>query len=320
MKSAILFPSAILLMLTLTGAGAAQAPQSLQARKVEQPVSARALPLAEAHAPAKTVRHKKSNARRTPLSRIALVNSAATLGPDNSAFVKAMQVVPYEDGTIYQLYAAPERITDIILQPGEALGSVASGDTSRWIIGDTSSGAGDERRVHVLVKPSAAGLATNLLITTDRRSYHISLKSSAKISISSLSWIYPKDALIALTSDQASRASISGTGLGIELDRLNFNYAISGDKPRWRPVRTFDDGRKTFIEFPPDIGTDEAPPLFLINGKEAQLVNYRMQGRFYIVDRLFDTAELRLGTDQAIRVGIRRLGRRTHLSKSQVNM
>ncbi len=70
----------------------------------------------------------------------------------------------------------------------------------------------------------------------------------------------------------------------------------SGDKPVWRPLRAFDDGRQTFIEFPPSLAQGEAPPLFLVGAdKKAELVNYRISGRFYIVDRLFDTAELRLG-------------------------
>ena len=55
-------------------------------------------------------------------------------------------------------------------------------------------------------------------------------------------------------------------------------------------------GRQTFIEFPADLATGEAPPLFLVDAKGTeQLVNYRVKGRFYVVDRLFDAAELRLG-------------------------
>ena len=58
----------------------------------------------------------------------------------------------------------------------------------------------------------------------------------------------------------------------------------------------FDDGRQTFIAFAPAIATSEAPPLFVLDAKgSAMLVNYRMAGRYYIVDRLFDVAELRLG-------------------------
>ena len=86
---------------------------------------------------------------------------------------------------------------------------------------------------------------------------------------------------------------------------MYFGYQISGDGPSWRPLRAFDDGRQTFIEFPVTIGVDEAPPLFLIGTDgAAELVNYRMRGRFYVVDRIFDVAELRLGTrkQQVVRI------------------
>ena len=63
-------------------------------------------------------------------------------------------------------------------------------------------------------------------------------------------------------------------------------------------MRAFDDGAKTYIEFPPNLGTAEAPPLFVIGGSgQAQLVNYRVKGRYYEIDRLIEAAELRLGED-----------------------
>ena len=75
---------------------------------------------------------------------------------------------------------------------------MAAGDTARWVIGDTASGAGAVRRTHILVKPSAAGLSTNLVIATDRRVYHLQLVSNASSAMASISWTYPEDALLAL--------------------------------------------------------------------------------------------------------------------------
>ena len=111
-----------------------------------------------------------------------------------------------------------------------------------------------------------------------------------------VSWIYPQDELIALKRAGDERRAAEPVSVGIAADQLHFDYAITGDRPAWRPLRAFDDGRQTYIEFPETLATGEAPPLFLVDTKgEAQLVNYRLQGRFYVVDRLFDTAELRLG-------------------------
>jgi type IV secretion system protein VirB9 len=89
------------------------------------------------------------------------------------------------------------------------------------------------------------------------------------------------------------------------VDSLHFRYAISGDSPPWKPTRVFDDGHKVYIAFPRRIDQGESPPLFVVGADgEAALVNYRMRGSYYIVDRLFAAAELRLGTDpqQVVRI------------------
>ena len=93
------------------------------------------------------------------------------------------------------------------------------------------------------------------------------------------------------------------TGLAIE--NLRFGSRIDGDNPPWRPLRAFDDGRQVFIEFPPTLQQGEAPPLFVRGeGGRAELVNYRLRGRYYVVDRLFTVAELRLGEkrQQVVRI------------------
>lgn len=251
--------------------------------------------------------------RRLPLSpaelRVRAANRAATLEPATSGYINAVQVYPFSEGAVYHVLTAPGQVTDIALQPGEALGAVAAGDTVRWVIGDTTSGTGESRRTHVLVKPFAPGLATNIIITTDRRTYHLSLTSAGRSAMVAISWTYPQDQLIALkaAADRARAAQPVATGLSV--DQLHFDYVISGDRPAWRPVRAFDDGRQTYIEFPADLGTGEAPPLFLVDAKgTAQLVNYRVQGRYYVVDRLFEVAELRLGLKRQDIVRISRGG------------
>ena len=234
---------------------------------------------------------------RQPTSAVAAANRAATLEPSLTAFLNAVALMPYAEGAIYQVYTMPERVTDIALESGEVLGAVASGDTARWVIGDTASGAGAGKRVHILVKPYAAGLSTNLVITTDRRIYHVALTSVRSAGMSALAWTYPQDALLAIKRSEEVAAAAAPVAVGLDVDQLHFNYAISGDTPRWRPLRAFDDGRQTYIEFPASLAVGEAPPLFLVGAKgEAQLVNYRLRGRYYVVDRLFDVAELRLGT------------------------
>ncbi|MCJ2186658.1 P-type conjugative transfer protein TrbG [Novosphingobium beihaiensis] len=228
---------------------------------------------------------------------ITAANRAATVGPATGAFNNAVAVYPFAQGAIYHVITAPERVTDIALQPGETLIAVASGDTARWVIGDTASGTGPGKRTHILVKPFTSGLATNLVITTDRHSYHISLTSAARVAMAALSWTYPEDELLAVKRAEAAATAAAPVAAGISVEDLHFNYAISGDRPTWRPLRAFDDGSQTFIEFPASLVADDAPPLFLVDEKgETQLVNYRVKAHFYVVDRIFNAAELRLGT------------------------
>ena len=102
---------------------------------------------------------------------------AARVQPTRAGYLNAVQVYPFSEGALYQVYAAPGQITDIALEPGEQLvgsGPVAAGDTVRWIVGDTESGTGATKRVHILVKPTRPDLVTNLVINTDRRTYHLS--------------------------------------------------------------------------------------------------------------------------------------------------
>lgn len=237
------------------------------------------------------------------------VNRAALREPAAAGYVNAVQVYPYSDGALYRLFAAPERLTDIALQPGETLVSVAAGDTVRWTVGDTTSGSGAEKRTHILVKPFAAGLSTNLIATTDRRVYRIELQSRSGGAMSALSWTYPHDEMLALARARDAAEAAVPVASAIPVEALNFNYVIGGDRPAWRPIRAFDDGRQTYIEFAPAITVGEAPPLFVIGEDgEAALVNYRVAGRYYVVDRLFGAAELRLGTKKQKIVRITRIG------------
>lgn len=237
------------------------------------------------------------------LTRVKAANRNAVREPDPDNFLGAVQVYPWSEGALYRLYAAPGEVSDIALQPGETLVSVAAGDTVRWIIGDTASGTGATRRTHILVKPSAAGLTTNLVIATDRRVYHVQADSNARTAMTSIAWAYPEDALVALRGAPVPPPDPVAADLSIE--QLNFDYRIEGDNPPWRPIRAFDDGRQVFIQFPPSLLEGEAPPLFVTGDKgRAELVNYRIRGRYYVVDRLFAAAELRMGEkhQQVVRI------------------
>ncbi|MFP2874108.1 P-type conjugative transfer protein TrbG [Acetobacter tropicalis] len=243
-----------------------------------------------------------------PHQRVERANSAARIQPTRAGYLNAIQVYPFSEGALYQLYAAPGEITDIALQPGEKLvgsGPVAAGDTVRWIIGDTESGAGASKRIHILLKPTRPDLTSNLVINTDRRTYHLELLSDERTYMASVSWDYPQDQIVALRGRDRDADLAASVVTGVDLDALNFRYRIEGDEAPWRPLRAFDDGRQVVIEFPTGIAQGEMPPLWVIGPQgDGQLVNYRVRGNRMIVDRLFAAAELRLGAkhQQVVRI------------------
>ncbi|MCK1296453.1 MULTISPECIES: P-type conjugative transfer protein TrbG [unclassified Bradyrhizobium] len=236
-----------------------------------------------------------------PVSRVETANSAARVEPRKRGYFNAAQIYAFSPGALYQVYAAPGQITDIALEEGEQLtgsGPIAAGDTVRWVVGDTESGSGDTRRVHILVKPTRASIETNLVVNTDRRTYLIELRSRERPYMPSIAWYYPE------TVRERSRSATLRPVLPDPAQRV-FRYAIEGDSPPWRPLAAYDDGRKVYIEFPQGIVQGEMPPLFVIgpDGK-TELVNYRAHGNVLIVDRLFAAAELRLGGEHQQKVRI----------------
>lgn len=228
----------------------------------------------------------------TATGRVENANIAARVEPRKDGYYNAIQIYPWSEGALYQVYAAPGQITSIALEPGETLtgaGPIAAGDTARWIIGDTESGSGTTRRVHVLVKPTRTDITTNLVITTDRRTYMLELRSGEKPYMPAVAWAYPQVA--------SQRQTVQTTPIIPAQAARNYRYGLAGDTPPWRPVSVFDDGRRVYVEFPRGIVQGEMPPIFVIGSDgQTEIVNSRIYQNILIVDRLFGAAELRLGS------------------------
>ena len=245
------------------------------------------------HVPPAWTFARGGTAGATPTARVENANAAARVQPRREGYFNAIQVYPWSEGALYQVYAAPGQITNIALEPGESLtgaGPIAAGDTARWIIGDTESGSGVARRVHVLVKPTRADITTNLVITTDRRTYMVELRSGEKPYMPAVAWAYPRPA-------GGGRQATPATPVIPAVAARNYRYGLTGSRnPPWKPVAVYDDGRRVYVEFPRGIVQGEMPPIFVIGPEgEAQIANTRIHQHILIVDRLFGAAELRLG-------------------------
>jgi type IV secretion system protein VirB9 len=165
---------------------------------------------------------------------------------------------------------------------------VAAGDTERWMIQPV-----DER---VLVKPKAEGITTNLIILTARHTYHLTLKSGGKY-MPRIAFYYPQEIVTAEANrkgelERKAREAATPTPLA----KLNFAYTVSGPDVPWKPVQTFDDGERVYIEMPQTLMASDAPTLMINADGADALVNYQVKGSYYIVDRLFRQAVLVSGT------------------------
>jgi len=161
---------------------------------------------------------------------------------------------------------------------------------------------------HLIVKPLDVGLETSLVVTTNRRTYHLRLRSHRRDFMPRVGFTYPEDALAkwdAIKSRESHALDIKRSRTlpetGEYLGNLDFAYSVDGSAA-WKPLRVYNDGQKTIIQMPSIMAQTEAPTLLLLNREgglfrddETVMVNYRLQGDRYIVDAVFDKAILIAG-------------------------
>jgi P-type conjugative transfer protein TrbG len=227
-----------------------------------------------------------------------------------------------------KLVCAPLRLCDIALQAGEEIVGLNCGDLARWSV-DPVYAYGPTDTAHVYVTPHDVGIETSLVITTSRnRAYHIQLIADAQKFMPRIAFKYPDDIAAKLVilraqrkqrqeqrAQELQRDTLSETGE--YLGDLAFAYDYEGRAP-WKPVRTYNDGRKTTIQLPPATEHTEAPAFFILRSEgdlfhDEELVqsNYRTvaspEGPRYVVDAVFDKGVLVAGVgSQQLRVKITR--------------
>lgn len=225
--------------------------------------------------------------------------NAPSQGPDGRVMYSFGSGLP-------TVVCAPLRVCIIELQAGEKiLGEPHIGDSVRWNISPAMYGTGDQATAVIILKPQTPGLDTNLLITTDRRAYYLRLISKPDDYVARVAFAYPDDdsrkwqqqaaAQQVLAKQEKHAAEVPPAVIAVE--KVNFDYTIRGGDEHIRPVRVFDDGAKTFIQMPAELQHREAPVLLVVgNDGKGEMTNYRVKDQTYIVDRLFERANLVLGS------------------------
>lgn len=245
----------------------------------------------------------KSSHRLIGEEAIEAANKKAIKQPNSGEYINSIMTFDYMPGALYQIYSAPLSVTDVQFQNNEHIVAVGAGDTLRWQVSRTYSGIGANRQEHLLIKPVDEGLTNSVVITTDIRTYHLMLHSTPKTYMASVTWRYPNgENLITHLEDEESDDSIADVTNGVDVNRLNFNYQIKlvkGPQPEWYPKIVFNDSKKTYIKFSSE--AQDMPSLFIGNNKSNQITNFRVQGNYYIVDKVLQQAQLRDGlTKQSV--------------------
>lgn len=302
----------LLVLLTLSlGACANQSPSpnrsayslAVDTSSSSQPTKYVPVPVPGQLMPVKTSKHKALVGE----AAIRAANKKAVRQPTSAEYINSIMTFNYMSGVLYQIYSAPLSVTDIQFQPGEHIVSVGAGDTLRWQVSKTFSGAGGIRQEHLLVKPIEEGLTNSLVITTDQRTYHLMLHSTAKTYMASVAWRYPDSTDGIIQDVNELPTDVPDLASNIDINRLDFNYQLAilkGSRPDWCPLMVFNDGSKTFIKFPSQM--QESPTLFVGKDRSTQLVNYRVEGNYYIVDSVISDAQLHSGQRDTVVIQISR--------------
>lgn len=218
---------------------------------------------------------------------------------------------PGEDGRVVYTYGAglptvvcaPLRLCVIELESGERLiGEPHIGDSVRWLIDPATSGEGALERALIVVKPKGPGLDTNMLLTTDRRLYYLRLVSTPSEYIARTSFEYPAAETARwqahlLENEQRRKEAVEQSQLAPlrTIEDLYFDYRVLGKHHELRPARIFDDGEKTYVQMREQILHRELPVLVVLGTQGPEMVNYRVKGTVYVVDRIFEHGALILG-------------------------
>jgi P-type conjugative transfer protein TrbG len=223
---------------------------------------------------------------------------------------KGLKPTPGPDGSVSFLFGASQpsivcaviQVCDIELQAGEQVNSIHLGDAARWTVEPAITGFGGNEVQHLIIKPMDVALNTSLIVTTNRRTYHLRLRSTRSDYMPRVTFTYMEEAMKKWEAAKANNEQEHEKKIipetGEYLGNLDFNYQIEGNS-NWKPVRVYNDGKKTILEMPQTMSQTEAPTLLVLRKEggvftddEQVMVNYRVQHDRFIVDSLFDKAIL----------------------------
>jgi type IV secretion system protein VirB9 len=215
------------------------------------------------------------------------------------------------------LTCAPLHICVINLLPGEHNTNLSIGDSVRWLVQTADAGPTPV----VVVKPTAAGLTTNLAVTTDAgRVYYMTLVSDKHAYVPQIGFYDPQQLVINMEQQAAQRRAAEAAQaaskkeavvapLGqIDPATLDFNYTCKLDdghsdleNDNLLPVRVFAGGGHTYLQMPEQMKYTDAPAVFNVTNDNTELLNSRLVHGYYVIDGLPQKFKLVVGVGKGSR-------------------
>ena len=207
----------------------------------------------------------------------------------------------FDSDLTYEIYCQPYRVTDLILEPGEQVIEMPFlSEEKVWEIGAGVSRNGNIDTQHFFLKPAYSGLVTSFIVITDRRVYHLLLKSFRDVYMTQVKWRYPNTMPFNLKSDamNARINKMSKETVAVDPAFLSFDYRMSYSvfrKPYWLPTRVYDDGKHTYIVMNETVLHMKSPVLF--NHKN-ELINYSVNKNLVVINELIERVTMRVGNEK----------------------
>ena len=204
----------------------------------------------------------------------------------------SMVIFKYAPNQLYKIYCSVGYLTDLALKKGETISFIGGGDTSAWAVETTTV----DGVPHIYIKPTVETSTTNLIVTTNKRSYQLILNTSEFYN-PMVTWNYGLEETAALNFHAAKNVD----GISGDVAALNFNYKITS-KANANLVAVFDDGEKTFLKF--EKLPKRLPSLFIKNrGKKGlSLASYQVKENCYVMSGVADEIELRISDKEIVKI------------------
>lgn len=139
-----------------------------------------------------------------------------------------VRLATWTDGQVYRIVTTLTRVTTVEFGEGETIRSIIAGDTAGFQFDGVPGGRA------FAIKPAAAGVATNITVYTNRRSYYFHVVEARETPHYVVQFRYPETQL------PPARA--------VAADAPNANYAVSG-REEFTPTAIWDDGTFTYFRF-----------------------------------------------------------------------